>query len=41
MSADPVGAGLPAILLFLLLPFALPSTNRPNNAIPESRQEAE
>ena len=25
----------------MLLPFALPSTTRPNNAVPESRQEAE
>jgi hypothetical protein len=40
-----VGAGLPAMLLFWLyvslLPFAMPSTNRPNNAVPEPRQEAE
>jgi len=40
-----VGAGLPAMLLLrhyaLLLHFARPSTNRPNNAVPESRQEAE
>ena len=31
-----VGAALAAMLLILL-----PSTNRPNNAVPESRQEAE
>ena len=34
---NPVGAGFSAPLL----PFAMPSTNRPNNAVPESRQEAE
>jgi hypothetical protein len=39
--ATAVGAGLPAMLVLLLLPFALPSTSRPNNAVHESRQEAE
>ncbi len=29
------------LLLLLLLPFALPSKARPNNAVPESRQEAD
>ena len=30
-----------AFAVALLVPFALPSTTRPNNAVPESRQEAE
>ena len=42
-ATKPVGAahGRDAFAFVLLLPFALPSTNRPTNAIPESRQEAE
>ena len=36
-----VGAALAAMLLLWLLRSALPSTNRLDNAVPESRQEAE
>ena len=35
------GLAREASAVALLLPVALPSTNRPNNAVPESRQEAE
>ena len=35
------GLARDASAVALLLPFALPFTNHPNNAVPESRQEAE